>query len=129
MSQTMSSLPNSSLLRQQALSTWENEGGPAIQVASDGDLSGNAPSDLPTLTNSELVQLRVRVIALENLMITVLAQASNRQLERAREMAAYISPRPGSAHHPLTMRAAEHMTRLVDRAPHFRDSAITGEPE
>jgi hypothetical protein len=44
------------------------------------------------LTNAELVQLRVRVIALENLMIALLAGASDKQLEIAREMATYISP-------------------------------------
>jgi hypothetical protein len=105
-----------------ALSTWENEGGAAFRISQEGSTSGGVPSDLPILTNTELVQLRIRVIALENLMITLLAQASDRQLALAREMATYISPRPGFTHHPLTIRAAEHMIRLVDRAPHFRDT-------
>jgi hypothetical protein len=52
-------------------------------------------SEVPPLTNAELVQLRVRVIALENLMIMLLAEGPNQQLGHAREMAAYISPRPG----------------------------------
>ena len=77
-------------------------------------------SEIPPLTNAELVQLRVRVIALENLMIMMLAQGSDRQLELAREMAAYISPRPGFTHHPLTTQAAAHMVDLVDRAIHYR---------
>jgi hypothetical protein len=72
------------------------------------------------LTNAELVQLRIRVIALENLVITLLAGASNRQLDLAREMAAYISPRPGFTHHPLTIHAAAQMIDLIDRAGHFR---------
>ena len=108
-------MPDPSQSRQTALSTWENEGGAT---------SGGVQPDFPVLTNTELVQLRVRVIALENLMITLLAQASDRQLELAREMAAYISPRQGLTHHPLTVRAAEHMIRLVDRAPHFRDKTV-----
>ena len=79
-------------------------------------------SVIPDLKNVELVQLPVRVIALENLVITLLAEASDRQLERIREMAGYISPRLGSAHHPLTIHAAAQMLNLVDRARHFRVS-------
>ncbi|WP_246748024.1 MULTISPECIES: DUF1971 domain-containing protein [unclassified Methylobacterium] len=84
------------------------------------ETSHDVPADLPELTNTELVQLRVRVIALENLVISLLAGASDEQLDRAREMAAYISPRPGHTQHPLTTHAADHMVDLVSRAVHFR---------
>jgi hypothetical protein len=104
-------------LRRRALSRWENEGG-AIAAAAHGK-----QADIPELTNAELVQLRIRVIALENILIAVLAEGSDRQLEVAREMAGYISPRPGFTRHPLTIQAADHMTDLVDRAVHYR-----GEP-
>jgi len=67
-----------------------------------------------------LVLLRVRVIALENLLIMLLAEGPDRRLELAREMAAYISPRPGFTHHPLTIQAAAHMNDLVERAVHYR---------
>jgi hypothetical protein len=77
-------------------------------------------SEIPELRNAELVQLRVRVIALENLVIALLAGASDQQLYLAREMAAYISPRPGFTHHPLTVHGAAHMTDLVERAARFR---------
>ena len=77
---------------------------------------------IPDLTNAELVTLRIRVIALENLMISLLATASDTQLRLAREMAGYISPRPGFTQHPLTIHAAAHMVDLVERANHFRDS-------
>jgi len=100
-------------LRQRALSRWDNEGG-ALAAAH------GTHGDHPELTNAELVQLRIRVIALENLMIAVLAAGSDRQLQVAREMADYISPRPGFTHHPLTIQAAGHMTDLVHRAVHFR---------
>jgi hypothetical protein len=70
--------------------------------------------------NAELVVLRVRVIALENLLISLLATASDQQLELAREMAGYISPRPGSTHHPLTTHAAAHMIDLIERSSRFR---------
>ena len=104
-----------SALHRCALSSWENEGG-AIAPAADSTLT-----DVHDLTNAELVQLRVRVIALENLMIAVLADISDRQLQIARDMADYISPRPGFTHHPLTILAAKHMTDLVECAVHFRN--------
>lgn len=97
-----------------ALSRWDNEGG----ALSSGSLETLA--DVPDMTNAELVQLRIRVIALENLMIAVLAEGSDRRLQVAREMADFISPRPGFTQHPLTIQAADHMTDLVDRAIHFR---------
>ena len=70
--------------------------------------------------DAELIQLRVRVMALENLIIMLLAEGSDKQLARAREMATYISPRAGFTHHPLTLQAAAHMDDLVDRAFHYR---------
>ena len=54
-----------------------------------------ASGDSPALSNAELVQLRVRVIALENMVIALLANAPPEQQALAREMASYISPRPG----------------------------------
>jgi hypothetical protein len=104
--------------RQAALSRWDDEGGAAPRLP-------DVPSAIPDLTNVELVQLRVRVIALENLVITLLAEASDRQLGRIREMAGYISPRPGSAQHPLTTHAATQMLNLVDRSRHFRVTTLT----
>ena len=74
----------------------------------------------PPLTNAELVQLRIRVIALENLVIALLTDASDKQLDLVREMAAYISPRPGFTPHRLTIRAAAEMISLVERAGHFK---------
>lgn len=70
------------------------------------------------------VQLRTRFIALENVLIAVLATASDRQLNLVREMADHISPRSEATQHPLTFRAAEQMIHLVDRAGHFRPSAV-----
>ena len=105
--------------RQRALSRWENEGGAHDTLQGSLGLQGEK-AGIPELTNTELVQLRIRVIALENLMITFLAEASHRQLDLAREMAAFISPRPGSEEHPLTVHAANQMVHLIDRAAHFR---------
>jgi hypothetical protein len=103
-----------------ALSRWDNEGGAGPCGPQEGQTSAPAQSEAPELTNAELVQLRVRVIALENLVISLLAEAPDRQLDLAREMAAFIAPRPGFTHHPLTIHAAALMIDLVDRAGHFR---------
>ncbi|MEO7055388.1 MAG: hypothetical protein ABI281_13870 [Caldimonas sp.] len=77
----------------------------------------------PPLTNAEVVQLQVRVIALENLVIALLAESSEVQRELAREMAAYILPRPGFTRHPLTIHASGHMLHLVERAGLFAASS------
>ncbi len=62
----------------------------------------------------------MRVIALENLVITLLADATDAQRARARAMATYISPRAGFTAHPLTLEAAAEMMHMVDRAEHFK---------
>jgi hypothetical protein len=74
----------------------------------------------PPSTHTEFAQLRGRVVALENLVIALLAQAPDEQLRRAREMAVHISPRPGFTRHRLTLHAAGEMLSLVDRARRFR---------
>src|ERR1700704_4431500 len=106
--------------RQMALSGWDKEGGAGPGGPQGGSVSAQARSEIPELTNAELVQLRIRVIALENLVIALLAEASERQLGLAREMATYISPNPGFPPHPLTIQAAGQMISLVERAGHFR---------
>lgn len=92
-------------------------GGDAVSAAAPAPA---AQAGDPPMTNAELVQLHVRVIALENLLIALLAEGSERQLQMARDMSAYIAPRPGFTRHPLTVDAATQMVSLVDRARHFR---------
>lgn len=102
------------------MSRWNNEGGANRQGPQEGSTpEGAGPKEIPQLTNAELVQLRVRVIALENLVIALLAEASDRQIALAREMAAFVSPRAGFTDHPLTVHAAAHMIDLVERAARF----------
>lgn len=105
-------------LRQRAISRWDNEGGAIAAVA-------NSPAHVPDMSNAELVQLRIRVIALENLVIGIIAAGSDAQVQVARDMAGYISPRPGATNHPLTVSAAHHMTDLVERAIRFRTAEPT----
>jgi hypothetical protein len=111
---------NPAQLRHRALSRWDNEGGATFGGDQEGISSAATQPEVPPLTDSELVQLRIRVIALENLVISLLAKSSDRQLDLVREMAAYISPRPGFTPHRLTIRAAAEMIHLVERAGHFR---------
>lgn len=117
--------PNDLVLRQRALARWENEGGKTLTV----DLpraEGAEQTQIPEMTNAEIVALRVRVIALENVLLSLLATAPNNQLTLIREMADYISPRPGFTPHPLTIHAAEHMVDLVDRSTRFRSHGEGG---
>ena len=107
-------------LRERAFSRWDNEcgageGGGVHQAATE------IPSETLPLTNAELVQLQVRVIALENLLIVLLTETSGKQLDLARQMAAYISPRPGYTPHHLTIHAAAQMNSLIDGAGHLRE--------
>ena len=93
------------------------------QPTTGTELARDPSLEVLPLTNSELVQLQSRVIALENLVIALLAQGTLQQLELARDMAAYISPRPGFTQHPLTTHAAARMVHFVERADHFRGMA------
>lgn len=112
--------PSAEQLRRSALSRWDNEGGAGRDGPQESHARVLPDPDIPGLTDTELIQLRVRVIALENLMIMLLAEGSDQQMALAREMATYISPRAGFTHHPLTIQAAAHMDGLVDRAIHYR---------
>jgi hypothetical protein len=112
-------------LHRRALSRWDNEGGVDPEDSEIGPAGQAVPTDNPRghlveVAHAEWTELRTRVIALENLVISLLATASPGQLLLAREMASYISPRPGSTHHPLTIKAADHMKDLVDRSAIFR---------
>lgn len=109
--------------RASALSRWENEGESDTEVVPAAP--GNKPIDSIPLTDAELVQLRIRVIALENLVIALLAEAPVRQRALVREMATYISPRPGHTPHPLTLRAANEMLSLVDRSARFSSPPLS----
>lgn len=102
------------LLLQKALSRWDNEGG--HQTGANPDRTGDSACDVPPLTNAELVQLQIRVIALENLVVALLSNASDQQLGLVRDIAASIFPRPGTQHHRLTVKATAQMEHLAQRS-------------
>jgi len=111
---------NDSIQRQRALSRWDNEGGAGPGGPAVASAVAREQVPVPEMTSAELLALHVRVIALENLVVSLFATASQQQLDLAREMAGYISPRPDFTHHPLTIHAAAHMMDLVGRSSHFR---------
>jgi hypothetical protein len=80
----------------------------------------SAPVTNDMWTAAEQANLHTRVIALENLVIALLADAGDAELARARGMAQYISPRAGFTPHPLTLQAAVDMNHMVDRAEHLK---------
>ena len=100
-----------------AFSRWDNEGGARAQrLLADRA----APMAVPQSMGTELDHLRVRVIALENLVISLLSQSPERPRALGREMAMFISPRPGFTPHTRTLAAAAEMVHLVERARHFQ---------
>lgn len=108
-----------------ALSRLKSEGGATSTCVQDDAVHGDAASEVSEPTNSELAQLHIRVIGLETLMIALLAGASDRQIDLAREMATYISPRPGFTQHPLTVHASAQMINLIERASQFRELPLS----
>lgn len=103
-----------------APSRWENEGGPrACTLPPDYVVQ----LEFCGTMNTELEHLHVRMIAMENLLITLLTQATEGQRDLCREMARYISPRPGFTAHSRTLGAAAQMLQLVERAERLQGGA------
>jgi hypothetical protein len=103
-------------LRRDALARWDWEGGVA---AAGAEATAAEPSTQPCtldFAGTEMAQLRMRVVALENLVLALLMHGSVDQRAAADAMAQYIRPRPGFTAHPLTLRAAARMVQLLQRA-------------
>ena len=102
--------------RASALARWDNEG---------GALSHPAPVAPPLvevanhLSDQDLVCLRSRVIALENIVVAMLASASADQRAVVHDMALFVRPPLDAVQDRLTMHAADLMDHLADRATRF----------
>lgn len=106
-----------------ALSRWEGEGG-ALPCGPQEALAADCEKwDIPPLSDAEIIQLRIRMIALENILLGLLSSASDEQLSSIEQLADFISPRAGATQHPLTFHAATQMEHLVERARRFRETA------
>lgn len=103
-------------IHRRAIGRWENEGGAGA--------GWSHPKEVATVAgeigDAEDSNIRVRLIALENLVVALLAEAPEGQSELVREMARYISPRPGMTPHRLTIEAARNMLAIVERAAHYK---------
>ena len=107
------------LMRPGALSRWDNEGGAGPGGPQQPSSFSKEVGNVSEISNATLAQLQVRVIALENVAVALLAGASNEQLAAIREMADSITQTPDSTQ-PITLLAAKEMIHLVERAGHFR---------
>lgn len=103
-------------LRRDALERWDWEGGVAAAGAGPARAEASVPPCTLDFAATEMAQLRMRVVALENLVLALLMHGSVDQRAAADAMAQYIRPRPGFTPHPLTLRAAARMAQLVGRA-------------
>ena len=84
---------------------------------------------VPEPDHAELVQMRIRLITLENIVLGLLSGASSEQIEQIRKRADMIEPRPEASRHPLTELAANDMRKFLDRAARLADNADDGEAE
>ncbi len=100
-----------------ALARWDDEGGAGTWAP--GYVHETDSSRPRLFLDFELMRLRTRVIALENLVVALLAGVSDRQRRKALDMAAFISPKQGAWPHYLTIQAAVRMRHLVDRGDYF----------
>ena len=85
--------------------------------------------EVPEPDKAELVQMRIRLITLENIVLGLLSGASSEQIEQIRKRADMIEPRPEARRHPLTELAANDMRKFLDRAARLTDNADHGEAE
>lgn len=99
---------------------WENEGGSVRAWHREMYFQENPATVVGEVGDAEAANIRVRLIALENIIVALLANGAEDRLELIREMAEFISPRPGMTPHRLTIEAARNMLAIIERAEHYR---------
>ena len=82
----------------------------------------NGSWDIPEPDHADLVQMRIRRITLENIVLGLLSGANGEQIEQIRKRADMIEPRPEASRHPLTELAAGDMRKLRNRAARRAES-------
>ena len=108
--------PTRADIHRRAIGRWENEGG----TLAGWSHSNEPPTVAGEIGDAEAANIRVRLIALENIMVALLAGAPESRSDLIREMAEFISPRPGTTPHRLTIEAARNMVAIVERAGHYK---------
>jgi hypothetical protein len=115
--------------RGSALARWDNEGGACPgKVSSADDRTDEADPGTSSFTSVELSQLKARVIALENLTVSLLSGVSGKQFDAALEMAHYIASGPRHKPDLLTLQTATQMVSLIECARHLRATPHAPEP-
>jgi hypothetical protein len=112
--------PARARILERAVARWENEGG----ARADPDTATSRATVVGEVGDAEAVNIRVRLIALENIIVALLASGTQDAPELVREMARYISPRSGATLHRLTIEAAHNMLAIVERAKHCRGGNV-----
>nr|WP_237487417.1 hypothetical protein [Parapontixanthobacter aurantiacus] len=69
-----------------------------------------------------MVQMRIRLITLENIVLGLLSGASDEQIDQIRKRADMIEPRPEASRHPLTELAAGDMRKFLERAARMAEA-------
>ncbi len=109
-----------------------------VSTAYGADVSSSAPEPTmcakpgawinlaqpPEVTTIEWQHLRFRVVALENLLIALMAEGPASRLDRARQMACHVAPRNGYTEHPVSLFAAAQIVHLVERARHMKNHPL-----
>ncbi len=88
----------------------------AVGEAVVSTVNENGSWDIPEPDHAELVQMRIRLITLENIVLGLLSGASDEQIDQIRKRADMIEPRPEASRHPLTELAAGDMRKFLERA-------------
>ena len=78
--------------------------------------------DIPEPDHAELVQMRIRLITLENIVLGLLSGASDEQIDQIRKRADMIEPRPEASRHPLTELAAGDIRKFLERAARMAEA-------
>jgi hypothetical protein len=109
-------------IHRRVIGRWENEGGSVRNWHRDTPVEEHSITVAGEIGDAEAANTRVRLIAIENIIVALLADAPDDRLELIREMATFISPRPSKTPHRLTVEAARNMLAIVERAEHYRTS-------
>ena len=112
--------PSRAEIHRRAIGRWENEGGAVFAWQHEGRAPEQHATVAGEIGDAETGNIRVRLIAVENILVALLADAPDDRLELIREMAEFISPRPGMTPHRLNIEAARNMLAIVERAEHYR---------
>lgn len=115
--------PSRDEIYRRLIGRWENEGGGVTSWEHEAQPESERATVVGEIGDAEAVNIRVRLIAIENIIVALLAHGPDDRLELIKEMAEFISPRPGMTPHRLTTEAARNMLALVERAEHYRRNA------